>query len=422
MDYINRSIIDTIIKRLENRKIISVIGPRQTGKTTLCKEIIPKRLKQDFEYFTFDDPDERLRFSKDSLLILKNISKPLVIFDEVQKAPFMFEALKYAVDNYNKETKYLITGSSQILLMKNIKETLAGRISLFNLYPFSVREICSDNFINENLLSNLVNNDINLTKNVINGYNLLSSEKVRTIKDIVNNHKKYGGLPPVWFISDNQEKIAWLKDYRKTYIERDLRDVGGFSDIEDLNLIHKLLSLRTAQLLNMSNIAKESGFSVNTVKKYSKILKIGFQIDLLYPFYSNVKKRLVKSPKIYFLDNGILKSIIGESSISEGALFENWVYSEILKLKEAYFNNLEIYFFRNSSSREVDFIIKNNSRIIAIEVKTTKNPDLKDSKNIQVFFKEYTNLKGIGIVVYPGNEIIEISENIFAIPDWVLFC
>ncbi len=424
MNYIKREIVDLMVRRFKSRNIISVIGPRQTGKTTLCREILPDIVKRDFEYFTFDDPDERLRFSENSLSILKNIKKPLVIFDEIQKAPFMFESLKYAVDNYDKNVKYLITGSSQILLMKNIKETLAGRISLFNLYPFSVREICKSrvNLDNENLLSLLVNNEIEDIKNKLSEYGLLSSEKIREIKEIVNIHKKFGGLPPVWFIDEEEEKLAWLKDYRKTYIERDLRDVGGFSDIEDLNLVHKLLSLRAAQILNMNSIAKESGLAVNTVKKYIKILKIGFQVDLLKPFHSNLKKRLVKSPKIYFLDTGVLKAIIGESSISDGALFENWVYSEILKLRESHFPNSEIYFFRNSSSREVDFIIKNESKIIAIEAKTTKNPDIRDSRNISVFFKEYTKLKGIGIIVYPGNKAFKITENIFAIPDWSLFC
>ncbi len=424
MNYIKREIVDLIIKRFKSRNIISIIGPRQTGKTTLCKEILPSMIKKDFEYYTFDDPDERLRFSQNSLSILKNTKKQVVIFDEIQKAPFMFESLKYAIDNYDKNIKYLITGSSQILLMKNIKETLAGRISLFNLYPFSVREICANNLSlkNENLLSQIVNNKIKNMKNKLSEYNLISSEIIRSIKEIINLHKKFGGLPPIWFIDDNEEKFAWLKDYRRTYIERDLRDVGGFSNIEDLNLVHKLLSLRTAQVLNMSNISKESGLSVNTVKKYIKILKIGLQIDLLQPFYSNVKKRLVKSPKIYFLDTGVLWSIVGESGVSDGVLFENWVYAEILKHRERYFTNSEIYFFRSSSSREVDFIIKNNSRIVAIEVKLTKNPDTRDSKNIRVFFKEYTRLKGVGIIVYPGDKAFEVEKNIYAIPDWILFC
>ena len=419
MNYIDRIIVERILKRLKYRKIIAIIGPRQTGKTTLCKKIIPQKLGMDFEYFTFDDPDERLRFSEDAIHILKNIKKPFIVLDEVQKVPFIFDAIKYVIDNSETNKKIILTGSSQILLMRKIKETLVGRISLFNLYPFSLREILLSKGCvkKENPLKNLIEGDSGILDEEELNLGLKSANEIREIKNIIELHKKYGGLPPVWLIDDEEEKSEWLRDYRKTYIERELVDVGGFSSLEDLNLVHKLLALRSAQLLNLSNIANEAGISVNTVKKYLNILKISFQVHTLSPFFINAKKRLVKSPKIYFLDTGIIKSIIGENSISEGAMYETWVFSELLKLKEIYSPESEIYFYRTGGGTEVDFVLKRGSNIIAVEVKHKKNPVLKDGRNLERFLNEY---KGIGIIVYPGNKIIKLKENIWTIPDWVL--
>ncbi len=420
MNYIDRIIIERILKRLKYRKIIAIIGPRQTGKTTLCKKIIPPKLGMDFEYFTFDDPDERLRFSESAISILKNIKKPFIVLDEVQKAPFLFDAIKYVIDNSDNDKKIILTGSSQILIMKKIKETLAGRISLFNLYPFSLREVLlSKDYVgNENLFKSLIEGNYGILYEEESNFNLINSDRIRGIKNITDIHKKYGGLPPVWLIDDEGEKSEWLRDYRKTYIERDLVDVGGFSSLEDLNLVHKLLALRSAQLLNLSNIANEAGISINTVKKYLNILKISFQVSTLSPFFMNAKKRLVKSPKIYFLDTGIIKSILGENSISEGAMYETWFFSELLKLKEIYSPESEIYFYRTGGGAEVDFVLKRGSNIVATEVKLKKNPTLKDGKNLERFLNEYNEYDGIGIIIYPGNRIIKLKEKIWAIPDW----
>ena len=422
MNFINRIILEKILKKLKYRKIIVIVGPRQTGKTTLCKKILPQKLGTNFEYFTFDDPDERLRFSESAIHILKNIKKPFVVFDEVQKAPFFFDAIKYVIDNLEDDRKIILTGSSQILIMKKIKETLAGRISLFNLYPFSLREILlsENHIINKNLFINLIKGNYEILDKEKSNLNLKSSEEIREIKNIADIHKKYGGLPPVWIIDDDEEKSEWLRDYRKTYIERDLIDVGGFSSLEDLNLVHKLLALRSAQLLNLNNIANEAGISINTVKKYLNILKISFQVYTLSPFFINAKKRLVKSPKIYFLDTGIIKSITGKNSISEGAMYETWVFSELLKLKEIYSTETEIYFYRTAGGAEVDFVLKNSSNIVAVEVKLKKNPILKDGRNLERFLNEYNEYDGIGIIIYPGNRIIKLKKNIWAIPDWLL--
>lgn len=416
MKTIRRYISDIIKKRIENRNIIAVTGARQTGKTTLCKEILPENLCLDYRYFLFDDPDERSRFKHNGIKILENIESDMIILDEIQKIPEIFEYIKYVSDTEKKKKIYILTGSSQLLLLKNIRESLAGRISIFSLFPFSLFEL-SHNL--EPVLSTIMaEQDIKRFTGRFYGY---SSKKIRELMDISESLRKFGGFPPVWEIEDAMEKRAWLKDYKKTYLEKDLTDIGGFSDVESFAAVQKMLSTRNGQLLNLSNIAKDVGLSVNTVKKYLNILKLTFQCFALEPYFENVKKRMVKSPKIYFTDIGILKAVLGEESVSSGVLYESYIFSELLKWKENSEEDYELFFYRTSSGMEIDFLIKKGDFILPIEVKTTLNPDRSDAKSLQIFLNEYfEDDSGIGIIVYPGKEIYEVRKNIYAVPDWFL--
>jgi len=417
MKTITRHISNIIEKRIKNRNIISVIGARQTGKTTLCRDILPENLGLDYRYFLFDDPDERNRFKHNGIKILENTDADIIILDEVQKIPEIFEYIKYVSDTEDKKKIYLLTGSSQLLLLKNIRESLAGRISIFPLFPFSLFELSEND---KPILSNLMKErDINNINDRFYGY---SSEKIRRLINISELLRKFGGFPPVWKIKNTDEKMAWLKDYKKTYLEKDLTDIGGFSDIDSFASVHKMLSTRNSQLLILSNIAKDVGLSVNTVKKYLNILKLTFQCFALEPFSENIKKRMVKSPKIYFTDIGILKAVLGEEAVSSGTLYESHVFSELLKWKENSEEEYELFFYRTSAGMEIDFLIKKGDFILPIEVKTTMNPNKSDARNIYRFMKEHAPKNTeFGLIIYPGKNIVEIKKNIYAIPDWFIF-
>lgn len=423
MIYYKRNIADLIIERLSSERIIVLTGARQTGKTTLCEDIIPKVLKLSCSYFTFDDPDERLRFKSSSVSILENIDTALVVLDEVQKIPEIFDPIKYIVDRQKKKpgeykNRFILTGSSQLLLLKNIKETLAGRSSLLNLYPLSLNEICGGD--REQLLTNIWQQK-KITPSVSNAASAINAETMRQFIQKRDEHQRWGGYPEVWLRDSKEEKINWLKDYRKTYMERDIGDVGQVADIDLFVLAQKILCLRTAQILSLSEIARDIALSVNTIKRYISLLSATFQCCLLQPYFENTSKRLIKSSKIYFTDAGLIRIISGEDGIGFGAAYETWIFTELLKWKQIQPVEPEMFFYRTSSGIEIDFILKGEGILIPIEVKAANRVSAIDGKSIKAFMSEHKKAAPFGIIVYRGKEIGEVNKNIWAIPDWLLF-
>lgn len=423
MTYIKRTITDASLSRLKQDFALVLTGARQTGKTTFCENILPPYLKLPFTYISFDDPDERLRFQNSAIAILEAVDTPLVILDEVQKIPALFDSLKYVIDKQERtktqqKKHFILTGSSQLLLMKNIKESLAGRVALLNLYPFAFSEVAGTERIP--LLSEIWKRHSFPGKEEAR-FIALSPEKVRRLIQLRDEHQQWGGYPPVWQRKDDTDKINWLKDYRKTYIERDISDVGQVAHIETFVLVQKLLCARTAQILSISEVARDTALSVNTVKRYINLLSITFQCFLLKPYHENVGKRFVKSPKIYFSDVGLNKAILGEMSISSGAMYENWVFAELIKWKHLQPVEPDLYFYRTSGGMEIDFLIAGTGKILPVEVKSSDKVDYADGKNIAAFMSEHTRQSPVGLIIYRGRKITEIRKNIWAVPDWALF-
>jgi uncharacterized protein len=421
MSLINRSILPLMISRMRQDRILAVTGARQTGKTTLCERQLPENTQQDHAYITFDDPEERLRFQRSPLAVLESLDAPLVILDEVQKIPSLFDPLKIAADNaLKKERKqtFILTGSSQLLLVKSIRESLAGRTALFNLHPFSLPELLGGD--KEPLLDRLWAGDVSLPDEAKRLLTLSPQEtrRMRTIRDL---HRKWGGFPPVWQREDETDKTNWLKDYRKTYLERDLTDAGQVADLDAFALTQKLLCSRTASLLSVSEVARDAGLAANTVKRYIHLLAMTFQCVLLVPYYENVGKRLIKSPKIYFTDPGVIRVILGERSVNEGAWYESWVFSELLKWRQRQSVEPELFFYRTSGGLEIDFLVAAPGRLLPVEVKSHERATSADGRSMETFLKSRGEGSGIGLVIYPGNDIGEIRRNVWAVPDWYLF-
>jgi len=423
VDYIKRSILDLLLSRISKEHIIVLTGARQTGKTTLCEQILPRQLGLPLTYLSFDDPDERLRFQSSGIAILESLTTPLVVLDEVQKIPVLFEYLKYVVDKQRKtgSTKkrmFILTGSSQLILMKNIKETLAGRVALFNLYPFSLSEVLRNDTLP---LITKIWKGKTLTKKDSELCDVIPPEASRTAIRMRDEHQKWGGYPPVWQRDDISDKLNWLKDYRKTYIERDISDVGQVAHIDTFVLTQKLLCARTARLLSLSEVARDASLAVNTVKRYINLLTMSFQCYLVPPYYENIGKRFVKSPKIYFPDAGLNRVILGEATVDSGALYESWVFSELIKWTQLQPGEPDIFFYQTSSGKEVDFLIVGDGRILPIEVKSSQRVTYTDGRSLESFMTENKKAASLGIVVYPGKTIAEIRKNIWAVPDWFLF-
>lgn len=419
--YFGRNVTKLLLSRIKNGDTIVLTGPRQTGKTTLCEYILPECTKLPFTYISFDDPDERLRFQTSAINILESIDTPLIILDEVQKIPALFDPLKYVIDKQkksgNKNTIFILTGSSQLVLLKNIKETLAGRVALLNLHPLSLSEVLES----DTPLLNRIWNNPALSKDDIAYFKTIPPPQQRSIIHKRNEHQAWGGYPPVWQKKTVEDKINWLKDYRKTYLERDISDIGQVANIDTFALTQKLLCTRTGQILSISEVSRDLSLSVNTVKRYINLLSVSFQCYLLPPFYENIGKRFIKSPKIFFPDMGLNKVILGEMSITSGSVYESWVFSELIKWKQLQPVEPELYFYRSSGGMEVDFLICGHNKILPVEVKMSDKVSYSDARHLETFMKEHKKVTDISIIIYRGRELLEVRPGIWAVPDWGLF-
>lgn len=422
MDSLRRSILDIIVARLKDELVVVLTGARQTGKTTLCELLLPELLHLPFTYITFDDPDERLRFQKSAVAILESMTTPLVILDEVQKIPALFDPLKLVVDRERRkpaaeQKRFVLTGSSQLLMMKSIRESLAGRVALAQMHPFSLHELTG---AGEPPLLTRIWQEQALPHPDLERLQLIAPQRLRTVRALRDEHQLWGGYPPVWQRQGTAERLNWLKDYRKTYLERDIADVGQVANIDTFALAQKLLCARTANLLSISEVARDLGVAVNTVKRYLELLTMSFQCVLLPPWHENVSKRLIKSPKLFFPDVGINRVILGELSVSPGAAYESWFFAELLKWKQLQSVEPELYFYRTTAGMEIDFILTGEQGIIPMEVKSSNRVTAADGRSVATFLSEHSKAARVGLVVYPGDDLVEIRENVWGVPDWYL--
>jgi hypothetical protein len=422
MQIIPRHITKIVLSRLENESVLALTGARQTGKTTFCRDILPQSLQIPFSYISFDDPDERLRTQSSAVSVLEGLEGPLILLDEVQKVPGLFDPLKLIVDRENRKAAerrktFILTGSSQLLLLRKIRESLAGRVALVNLHPYSLAEAaeCGP----PRLFSEIWAGKDALNK-ARERFRRMSAERSRALVRVRDEHQKWGGYPSVWQRKDSAAKIGWLRDYRKTYLERDVADVGQVADIDTFALAQKLLCARTAGILSLSEVARDLGLSVNTVKRYVSLLTLSFQCHLLRPYYENVGKRFIRSPKIYFPDPGINNAVLGEMAVSSGAAYESWVFSEIIKWKDLQPRDPGFFFYRTSAGLEVDFLLQERDKLLPLEVKFSANADSRDGRSLDIFLREHKNAPA-GIIIYRGREFEEVRRDIWAVPDWFLF-
>lgn len=332
MKYIKRNIESALAKYLKIFPVVGLTGPRQSGKSTMLKKALDKK----FKYVSFDDINAVNFFHNDPKGFMKKYSE-YVVFDEIQYVPELFRYIKIAVDNNRDQRgRFILTGSSQFSFMKNVTESLAGRIGLLSLLPFEYKEI----------------------------------------PDIYKERSLYLGTYPELSVLKYRDLEFWFTSYINTYLEKDVRAISNIGDIRDFTTFIKLLASRTSQILSLSVISREIGVSVNTVKRWISILEASYIIFLLPPFYNNFGKRLVKSPKIYFHDTGLVSFLIGidnkktfDRTPFAGAIFENYIISNVIK--KVYNKGLkpEIYFLRTSNGNEIDLILNNKGKLSFIEIK-----------------------------------------------------
>ena len=383
-------------------RVILITGSRQVGKSTLLKEKYPS----DYEYVTLDDFLELSLAQSDSALFFKNHPIPIII-DEVQRAPDLFLQIKLIADNQTEKGKIILTGSQSHKLLSKAADSLAGRVCLINMASLSLREKYNIDFNTEFLPTT--------------EYFL---ERKKIIKPYENlwHHIWRGSMPEL-----TDESIEWESFYRsyiRTYLERDVADLINSKNLVKFNNFMQCIAARVGELFNADSIAQDIGVSNKTITEWTSILESSGIIRLLQPYEKNISKRAIKSPKIYFMDTGLVCYLVGWSSSQtamkgamSGGLFENFVVSEIIK---SYYNaghdTKHIYFYRDKDKKEIDLIIEKDNILYPIEIKKSAHPTLDMAKHFSVLSKISEKTVGQGCILCQCNKMLYLSENIISVP------
>lgn len=379
-NYVRREIEPTLVDAVRQFPAVALTGPRQSGKSTL----LAKLFANTHIIVSFDDPVVRERAHSDPKLFLEGLGDH-VVFDEIQYVPHLLSYIKILIDrDRDKRGRFIFTGSQQFSMIKNLGDTLAGRIAILELLPFSVFEKRA-----------ALGTAFHATQNYFIDDCLHGSFPEPTVHRNLNAHHWYGS-------------------YQQTYLERDIRTIYNIGELCDFQRFLQILAVRCAQPLNMSAIAVETGVAVNTVKRWLSILEASRIIYLLKPYYRNLGKKMVKNPKVFFLDGGLvchLVSLKDRDSILKGpmagALFENFCVQETVK---AVFNHAQpanLYYVRTHNALEIDLIAEKNGKLYPVEFKLTKTPTLRMGDPILRFKKLFSKLS-----IMPGRIVSLCDENI----------
>ncbi|MCU0470067.1 MAG: ATP-binding protein [Arcicella sp.] len=371
---INRIISSKLIEFTKKFPIVSLTGPRQSGKTTLLKHILP-----DYRYVSLENPDNRNFAIDDPNGFLKTYNQ-FVIFDEVQRVPELFSYIQTKVDEDKIMGQYILSGSQNFLLLEQISQTLAGRVAVLKLLPLSYAELQNSNLLSENIAENI-----------------------------------FKGTYPATY--DRQlSSDEFYPSYIETYIQRDVRNLLDIKDLRSFQTFVKLCAGRIGQPLNLSSLANDCGISSPTAKAWLSILESSFVVFTLSPYYQNFNKRLIKSAKLYFYDTGLACHLLNMSDAQQvetyyqrGSLFENAIISEIMKNRLNQAKNQTLYFWQDSNKNEVDLLEEIGQTINLYEMKYSMTITKEHLKNLQLF-RNISETEGMNYLIYAGEETQFRSE------------
>ncbi len=364
---IKREITNKLKQASKQFGVVSLTGPRQSGKTTLVKNIFKKH-----KYINLEDFSALKYIMEDPKGFIKGI-KGGIIIDEIQLYPELLSYIQLDIDENFVPGKFIITGSQNLLLSEKISQSLAGRVAVLLLLPFSFSEIKNKKF-----------SIVDINKIILDGF--------------------YPG-----YITRIIDRGLFFNSYIQTYIERDVRLLKNIGDLTNFRRFLAIIAGRIGQILNMSSIANDIGVDSKTINNWISILEASYIIFRLPPYYKNYGKRIIKSPKLYFYDTGLATYLLGIDSIRElsthymrGNLFENFVISEILKFKSNHLSSSQLYFWRDKSGREIDLLIVNGQEEIIMEIKAGQTFKSEFSKSIE-FYSKLTHNKLKKFVIYNGD-------------------
>lgn len=414
--YVKRTAEEKIIEVSRSFPCIVVYGPRQVGKSTTIDILFGEKYRK----VTLDDSDDRYLAKNNPKLFLESNGWPLII-DEIQKAPELLDEIKKIIDaqrllwlknNEKRELMYILTGSNRFELQEGISDSLAGRCGVIDMASFSQAE----KYGYENPLFSPEMSELCKREN--------ADRKYRTRKEVFEDIFT-GGMPDI--CTGVSEREAYFKSYLNTYIERDvMKLISASSEMQFRNFI-SIVALRTAQELHYDEVAGSAGIDVRTCKRWISILQTSGIIYLLQPYMANISKRIIKAPKLYFMDTGLCAYLCKwptaemlENCAMNGAFFETYVVSEIVKSFYAYNKNPSenLFFYRDIDRKEIDLLFVTGTDIYPIEIKKSTSPS-KPTKNFDALEKYKLNIKP-GLVIDTCDKIRAINESAFAFPVYLL--
>lgn len=367
---IQRVLGSLIVRSAEKMPVIAVTGPRQSGKSTLVQQIFPEHT-----YYNLEEIEQRRFAQDDPKGFLQNIAGKAII-DEVQYVPDLLSYIQVIVDKAKIPGQFIISGSQNLLLMESVAQSLAGRVAIFNLLPFSLEEIQPTNFA-------LLNYEDYILK---------------------------GFYPRIYDL--NLDPTTWLLDYIKTYVERDLRQIINVSDLNTFRQFLEICAGRIGQLVNFSEIGNIIGVSYQTINKWLSVLQTSFIIYTLPPYHQNFNKRIVKTPKLYFYDTGLACALMNLRTVDDlnrhfakGALFENLVINEMLKNRLNRNLPPRMYFWNAAGAKEIDLLLDQGGRLLPIEIKSGRTINANFFDGLKYFQPVSGALPTESFLVYGGDEV-----------------
>ncbi len=402
--YLTRTLQNYIGKASDQFPVLLLTGARQVGKTTILRQLADK----DRTYVTLDDPLVLSLAKEDPALFMQRFGTPVLI-DEIQYAPQLLPYIKMVVDEVGKPGLFWLTGSQQFQLMRGVSESLAGRVGIVQLYGFSLREIEGKGQEVEPFLPQ--------------ADSIQTKVQNRATIDLKSLFRRiWRGSYPMVSISPEIDRDLFYSSYVQTYLQRDVRDLAKVGDEMAFVKFIRAAAARTGQLLNYSDLSRDADISPNTAKSWVSILQTTGIIQLIEPYFSNVTKRMVKAPKLYFLDSGLCTYLTEwsspetlEAGAMSGAIFETWVVSEILKSWNHNGKMISFYYYRDKDKKEIDLLIVQDGKVYPIEIKKTASPTNQSIRHFSVL-KKLTLPIGPGGLVCLATDSLPLAENIHSIP------
>lgn len=406
--YYPRTLRAFLSEASEQFPVLLLTGPRQVGKTTLLQQA----REEGRIYVSLDDPTLRALAVEDPVLFLQRFPPPNLI-DEIQYAPSLFPYIKLGVDTQRQTGMFWLTGSQQFHLMKDLSETLAGRVAIVQLLGFSGRE--------RHRIDLEVPPFLPVAKRLAAREASVSKTTLRRVYADI-----WTGSFPALVAGPVKNRDLFYGSYLQTYLQRDVRELAQVGDEAAFLRFLKSCAARTAQMLNLSDLARDADVSVNTAKRWLSVLRTSGQVYLLEPYHSNVTKRLVKRPKLYFLDTGLCAYLTDwsspetlEAGAMSGAVFESYVFAEILKSWWHCGQFPQVYYYRNRDGKEIDILFAVDGKLFPVEIKKSATPR-RDWGSLYSLLKEMNQPIGAGAVLCLCRESIPIRENLVALPVGIL--